>query len=426
MPVKIAVIGGGIAGNVAAYHLNRDHEITMFEAGDHVGGHTDTHEVEHEGRRIAVDTGFIVCNDRTYPNFMALLDELGVEVQQSEMSFSVQCKSSGLEYNGTTLNSLFAQRRNLVRPAFWRMIRDILRFNREAPELLKQPENPVSIGAYLDAGGYSSAFVHHYILPMGAAIWSAGAATVRDFPAVCFVRFFHNHGMLTVDGRPQWLTIRGGSARYVERLSASFRARIRLRTPVESVRRIPAGVVLKAAGCSAERFDRVFFACHSDQALRLLADASHREREVLGAIRYQRNDVLLHTDTRVLPVRKLAWAAWNYHLLDRNTERVAVTYNMNLLQRLETATPLLVSLNMNDRIDPARVIRKLAYEHPVFTPAAVAAQSRQAELNGVNHAYFCGAYWGFGFHEDGVVSALAALDHFRHIEHAQRALHRSA
>jgi len=339
--VKIAIVGSGIAGNVAAYHLHREHEITLFEAGNHVGGHAHTHQIEHEGRRIAVDTGFIVCNDRTYPNFLALLDELGVEVQASEMSFSVQT-AGGLEYNGTTLNSLFAQRRNLVRPSFWRMIRDILRFNREAPGLLERPADPVSLGDYLQANHYSPQFVEHYILPMGAAIWSAGTATLRNFPAVYFVRFFHNHGMLSVDDRPRWLTVRGGSAQYVERLTASFSDRIRLRTPVESVRRIPAGVVVKAAGCAAERFDRVFFACHTDQALRLLADATDSEREVLGAIRYQRNDVLLHTDTRVLPSRKLAWAAWNYHHLDSNTDRVAVTYNLNLLQRLGTNAPLLV------------------------------------------------------------------------------------
>ncbi len=427
--MKIAIVGGGIAGNVAAYHLHREHEITLFDAGDHIGGHTHTHEIEHEGRRIAVDTGFIVCNDRTYPNFLALLDELGVELQASEMSFSVQT-AGGLEYNGTTLNSLFAQRRNLVRPSFWRMIRDILRFNREAPRLLERPDDPVSIGDYLQANGYSPQFVEHYILPMGAAIWSAGTATLRTFPAVYFVRFFHNHGMLSVDDRPRWLTIRGGSARYVERLTAPFRERIRLRTPVESVRRTAAGVFVKAAGCESERFDRIFFACHSDQALRLLGDADEAERAVLGAIRYQRNDVLLHTDTSVLPRRKLAWAAWNYHLLDglpgRDSERVAVTYNMNFLQRLGTRVPLLVTLNMPDRVDPARVIKSLAYEHPVFTPEAVAAQARQREINGANRAYFCGAYWRFGFHEDGVVSALAALEHFRLIENEKRALHRTA
>jgi uncharacterized protein len=422
--MKIAIVGSGIAGNVAAWHLAREHDITVFEAGDHAGGHTHTHEIEHDGRTVAVDTGFIVCNDRTYPNFLALMNELGVELQPSDMSFSVQ--APGVEYNGTTLNTLFAQRRNLVRPAFWRMIRDILRFNEAAPRLLRWRSDSILLGEYLEAHGYSPQFIEHYILPMGAAIWSAGTRTLRDFPARYFVRFFHNHGMLTVDDRPQWLTVRGGSARYVEKLTAGFRDRIRLRTPVEQVRRTPAGVFVKAAGAEAERFDRVFFACHSDQALRLLADASPVEREVLGAIRYQRNDVVLHTDVRVLPKRRLAWAAWNYHLVDGASERVAVTYHMNILQRLQSRTPLLVTLNMSDRIDPSQMIRQMSYEHPVFTREAVAAQSRQAEINGAQAAYFCGAYWGFGFHEDGVVSALNALEHFRKVEDAQRPLHRSA
>jgi len=423
--MKIAIIGSGVAGNVAAYHLQREHDITVFEAASHVGGHTHTHEIEHEGRTVAVDTGFIVCNDRTYPRFLSLMGELDVELQDSDMSFSVQT-AEGLEYNGTTLNSLFAQRRNLLRPSFYRMIRDILRFNREAPKLLAWRSDSLTLGEYLDAQGYSPQFVDHYILPMGAAIWSAGTDTLRHFPARYFVRFFHNHGMLSVDDRPQWRTVRGGSARYVEKLTAGFRDRIRLRTPVESVRRTPAGVFVKPVGGEAERFERVFFACHSDQALRLLADASTTERAVLGAIRYQRNDVLLHTDTTVLPKRRLAWAAWNYHLVDRAAERVAVTYHMNILQRIESRTPLLVTLNMPDRIDEARVIRELQYEHPVFTPEAVAAQGRHAEIDGADRAYFCGAYWGFGFHEDGVASALAALEHFRQVEHAQRAVHRTA
>jgi len=423
--VKIAIIGSGIAGNVAAHHLHREHQVTVFEAAGHVGGHTHTHEIEHEGALVNVDTGFIVCNDRTYPKFLALMDELGVELQPSDMSFSVQAPG-GLEYNGTTLNSLFAQRRNLLRPSFWRMIRDILRFNEAAPRLLRWRSDSILLGEYLDAHGYSRQFVEHYILPMGAAIWSAGTETLRNFPVRYFVRFFHNHGMLSVDDRPQWRTVRGGSARYVEKLTAPFRDRIRLRTPVESVRRTGAGVFVKPAGAEAERFDRVFFACHSDQALRLLADASAAEREVLGAIRYQRNEVALHTDVGVLPKRRLAWAAWNYHLIDGASERVAVTYHMNILQRIRSKTPLLVSLNMTERIDPSRILRQMTYEHPVFTHEAVAAQARQAEINGVDRAYFCGAYWRFGFHEDGVVSALDALEHFRQVEYAQRALHRTA
>jgi predicted NAD/FAD-binding protein len=423
--VKIAIIGSGIAGNVVAHHLRREHDITVFEAASHVGGHTHTHEIEHEGRAVAVDTGFIVCNDRTYPRFLELMAELGIELQDSDMSFSVRTPG-GLEYNGTTLNSLFAQRRNLLRPSFWRMIRDILRFNREAPALLQSADDSLTLGEYLEEHGYSREFVEHYILPMGAAIWSAGTGTIRAFPARYFVRFFHHHGMLTVDDRPQWRTVRGGSARYVDKLTAPFRDRIRLRTPVENVRRSPAGVFVKPAGAEAERFDRVFFACHSDQALRLLAEPHAPEREVLGAIRYQRNEVLLHTDTRVLPKRRLAWAAWNYHLIDSASDRVAVTYHMNILQRIAGRTPLLVTLNMSDRIDETRVLKQLRYEHPLFTREAVAAQARHAEIDGLDRAYFCGAYWGFGFHEDGVASALSALEHFRQVEHAQRPLHRSA
>jgi predicted NAD/FAD-binding protein len=423
--VKVAIVGSGVAGNVVGYHLCREHDITMFEAASHVGGHSHTHEVWREGQQLSVDTGFIVFNRRTYPHFSALLDDLGVETQPSEMSFSVQCAATGLEYNGTTLNSLFAQRSNLLRPPFWRMIRDILRFNREAPALLAESGAGIALGEYLRERRYSQQFVDHYILPMGAAIWSASTQTLRQLPASYFVRFFHNHGMLSIDDRPQWRTIRGGSARYVERLTASFRERIRLSTPVESVRRTPAGVIVKAAGCEPERYDAVFLACHSDQALRLLADASGAERATLGAIRYQRNDVVLHTDASVLPRRSLAWAAWNYHL-DHATDRVAVTYNMNRLQRLEMRTPLLVTLNMTERIDRTAIVKQLSYEHPIYTPEAVAAQTRQAQINGVNRTYFCGAYWRYGFHEDGVVSALDALEHFRQHEHAQRALHRIA
>jgi predicted NAD/FAD-binding protein len=394
-----------------------------------VGGHTHTHAVEQDGRAVNVDTGFIVFNDWTYPNFIALLSELGVESQESEMSFSVKCDATGLEYNGTTINSLFAQRSNLFRPSFYRMIRDILRFNREAQALLA-PETPeISLGDYLRENGYSHEFKRNYILPMGAAIWSASPTMMLDFPARYFVRFFHNHGMLSVDKRPTWRTIRGGSARYVEKLTAPFRDRIRLNAPVEVIHRTPTHVVVKPQWGEAERFDAVFLACHSDQALRMLTDPTPAEREVLGAIPYQHNDVVLHTDTSVLPKRKLAWAAWNYHLSAQERDRVAVTYNMNNLQRLGTPTPLLVTLNMTDAIDPAKIVKRVSYEHPVYTPAGVAAQSRQVELN-ADRTFFCGAYWRNGFHEDGVVSALNALEHFRlrtqEGAHAQRYLYRTA
>jgi len=424
--MKIAVIGSGIAGNVAAWHLNRAHDITMFEAGAHVGGHTHTHEVEQAGQRYNVDTGFIVFNDWTYPNFIRLLDELGVASQPSAMSFSVRAEPSGLEYNGTSLDTLFAQRRNLLRPSFWRMIRDILRFNREAPALLTDAGDDPSLGDYLAKQRYSHEFIDHYIIPMGAAIWSTDPTTLQRFPARFFVRFFYNHGMLSVDQRPQWRVIRGGSARYVERLTAPFRDRIRLNTPVEWIRRLPDRVLVKARGLETERFDAVFMACHSDQALGLLADPSPLEQDVLGAIPYQENEAVLHTDTRLLPRSRRAWAAWNYHVLPEARERVALTYNMNILQSLEAPTPFLVTLNHSDAIDPARIIKRVSYHHPLFTPAGVAAQARHTEVNGPLHTYYCGAYWRNGFHEDGVVSALHALDHFRErIAHAQRTLSRT-
>jgi predicted NAD/FAD-binding protein len=423
--MRIAVIGTGIAGNVAAYHLSREHDITVFEAGNHIGGHTHTHAVEQAGQSYQVDTGFIVFNDWTYPNFIRLLDELGVASQPSAMSFSVRDEQSGLEYNGTSLNSLFAQRRNLLRPSFWRMIRDILRFNREAPELLRQPGNEISLGEYLAAHRYSREFVEHYIVPMGAAIWSTDPDSMQRFPARFFVRFFHNHGMLSVDARPQWRVIRGGSARYVEKLTARFRDRIRLNTPVEWVRRHPGQVLIKARGLETERFDAAFIACHSDQALKILADARPQEREVLGAIPYQRNEAVLHTDTRLLPKKQLAWAAWNYHVLPEHRTQVALTYNMNILQSLDAPAPFLVTLNHSAAIDPAKIIARIDYDHPLFTPHGVAAQARQRDINGPLDTYFCGAYWRNGFHEDGVVSALNALEHFGERIHAQRTLSRT-
>jgi predicted NAD/FAD-binding protein len=423
--MKIAIIGAGIAGNVAASRLHGSHEITVFEAASHVGGHSHTHDIEVAGRRVAVDTGFIVYNERTYPRFTALLASLGVATQPSRMSFSVRDEATELEYNGTSLNALFAQRRNLLRPSFVGMVRDILRFNREAPRLLAQAGPELSLGRYLHEGRYGRAFRQQYILPMGAAIWSAEPASMLAFPARFFVRFLHNHGMLSVDDRPVWRTVTGGSARYVERLTAPFRQRIRVASPVESVRRLPGAVVVKPRGQEAERFDVVFLACHSDQALRLLADPSVAEREVLGAIPYQRNEAVLHTDCRLLPRRRLAHAAWNYHVLPGEQRPVALTYHMNILQQLDLPVPLLVTLNRTDTIDPAQVLGRMNYDHPVFTLASVAAQARHRELNGARGTYFCGAWWRNGFHEDGVVSAEAAVAHFEQ-DHAQRALHRSA
>jgi predicted NAD/FAD-binding protein len=422
--MKIAVVGTGIAGNVASHHLSREHELVVYEAGDYVGGHTHTHQVEQAGRLFSVDTGFIVYNDWTYPNFIRLLDSLGVETQPSSMSFSVRDETSGLEYNGTTLDTLFAQRRNVVRPSFWRMIRDILRFNREAPALLAGSGDGPTLGDFLAEGGYSRQFVEHYIVPMGAAIWSTAPQLVQRFPARFFVRFFHNHGMLSVDERPQWRVVRGGSARYVEKLTAPFRDRIRLRTPVEWVRRLPGQVLVKAQGHEVESYDTVFLACHSDQALKLLADPTRHEREVLGAIPYQRNEAVLHTDASLLPRSRRAWAAWNYHVPTERRSHVSLTYNMNILQSLDAPEPFLVTLNHSDAIDPDRIVKRIAYDHPLYTPRGVAAQARQREINGAHRTYYCGAYWRNGFHEDGVVSALAALEHLGEDLHAQRTLSR--
>ena len=424
--MKIAIVGSGIAGNVAAYHLHQDHDITMFEANDYVGGHTHTHTIEWQDKQYSIDTGFIVFNYHTYPNFTHLLNELKVPVQPSNMSFSVKCDKTGLEYNGNNLNSLFAQRRNLLRPSFYRMLRDILRFNREAPELLQTCDDNLSLGAYLQQQAYGREFIQHYIIPMGAAIWSTDPQRMQDFPAHTFVRFFHNHGLLSVNDRPTWYVIQGGSNQYVKKLIRPFRDRIRLNSPIQSIRRLPDHVEITPRNQPSERFDAVFIASHSDQALAMLLDATPLEREILTAIRYQENSAVLHTDHTVLPKRRLAWAAWNYHLLPNTTSRVALTYNMNILQGLDSQTQFCVTLNNDNAIDEARILKQMRYHHPVHTPASIAAQRRQHEINGINRTYFCGAYWRFGFHEDGVVSALNAIGHFNGQNYAQLHLRRAS
>ncbi len=409
--MKIAIVGSGIAGNTAAYLLRDRHEITVFEAADHVGGHTNTIDVESSAGSLPVDTGFIVFNDRTYPEFNRLLSEIGQSWQPSVMSFSVQSEATGLEYNGANLDALFAQRSNLLRPSFWRMVRDILRFNREAPALLEQGERGLRLGDYLDHGGFGREFERLYLVPMAAAIWSAEPALVREMPAYFLVRFFLHHGLLQLEDRPAWRVISGGSREYVARLTAGHRERIRLGCPVRGVARDEGGVsVTSPAG--RERYDAVFLACHSDQALALLDDPDPIEREVLGAIPYQQNEAVLHTDTRLMPRRRRAWAAWNYHVPRDTCASVAVTYNMNILQSLPVPEQYLVTLNHGDRIRGDSVIRRIRYDHPVFTRESVAAQSRHAEINAGGRTYFCGAYWRNGFHEDGVVSAIDAVRHF--------------
>jgi predicted NAD/FAD-binding protein len=425
--MRIAIIGTGIAGNVAAHHLHREHELTLYEAGRHVGGHSNTVDVELAGRRHAVDTGFIVFNERNYPQFSRLLQSLGVASQPAPMSFSVRCEGSGLEYAGSSLNTLFAQRANLLRPAFYRMVWDILRFNRDGRATLAAGGEGITLGEHLIRHGYGRDLIEHYVVPMGAAIWSMDPRAMLQFPAHAFLRFCDNHGLLSVNDRPVWRTVCGGSREYVRRLTAGFRDRIRLATPVEWIRRRPGFVEVKARGLEVERYEQVFLACHSDQALRILSDASPLEREVLAAIPYQENEALLHCDPSLLPRRRLARAAWNYHLPAGGPRRATVTYDLSLLQGLDTPVPLCVTLNHGHAVDPDRVLARFTYHHPVYTAAGLAAQRRQGEVNGVQRTYYCGAYWGHGFHEDGVASALSALGHL-HERHgdAQRDLRRTA
>jgi predicted NAD/FAD-binding protein len=410
--MKVAVVGTGISGLVAAFLLRDEHDVTLFEANDYVGGHTHTIAVDVDGRGYAVDTGFIVYNDETYPNFKRLLRLLDVASQPSYMSFAVRCDRTGLEYCGSSLNQLFAQRRNLLRPSHYRMVLDIRRFSRDFPRILSEVEEQQTLGEYVRLCRYSEGFVERFLVPMGAALWSADPARIRDFPIRRFVEFFDNHRFLSWADQPPWKVIRGGSRRYVEALIGPFRDRIRLNCRVTRVRRHSNRVELQTQAGTDEVFDEVVIATHSDQALAMLSDASAEERRVLGAIPYQENDVVLHTDIRMLPRNRRAWASWNYQIPSETQRSVAVTYNMNKLQRLDASETFCVTLNRTDALDPARVIVRQTYHHPEYSPAAIVAQKQHAQISGVNRTHFCGAYWGYGFHEDGVNSALAVCRHF--------------
>lgn len=405
--MKIAIVGAGVAGLVTAFLLHAEHEITVFEAEDYPGGHTRTVDQASGGRRFAVDTGFVVFNHKTYPNFTALLQRLGIASRPTSMSFSVKCDRTGLEYNGTSLNRTFAQRRNLLRPWFLRMLLDVLRFHRDADRLAREAGDGLTIGEYLATQGYGEEFASHYLLPIGSAVWSCPPGAFRQFPIRFVIEFFQNHGMLQVYGRPVWRTVSGGSARYVEALTRGFRDRIRVSAPVRGIRRQADRIWVRLADGSTASFDEVVLACHSEQALEILEDASEAERDVLAAFPYQTNAIALHTDTSVLPRRRLAWAAWNYHLRADGPEQAALTYNMNLLQGFDAAEVFCVTLNDDADIDPARIRLRFTASHPVYTAKRAAAQARHAELIRRQRTSFCGAYWGAGFHEDGVNSALA-------------------
>jgi len=406
--MRIAIIGSGIAGLASAWWLDGEHEVTLFEADDRLGGHTHTHDVQVRGLRMAVDTGFIVFNPQHYPLLTGLFDELGVASQPTTMSFSMHSERSGVEYNATSLDGLFCQRRNLVSPRFWGMLADLRRFYREAPSLLGEERGP-TLGQYLRQQGYGEAFIEEHLLPMASALWSSPTATIMDFPARYLAQFMANHQMLQMTGRSSWRVVTGGSARYVEALRSRWRVRERLECPVHRVERMPWGArVHSAAG--VEGFDEVILACHSDQALALLEDADAVEREVLGAIRYQTNEVVLHTDASLLPRDRKAWAAWNAHVPREPGAPCTVSYCMNLLQGLPGDIPLVVTLNRSEAIDPRKVLRTLHYAHPVHDHAAVHAQQRWEEIQGHRHTWFAGAYWGWGFHEDGIRSARRVVD----------------
>ncbi len=411
--MKIAIIGSGISGLTAAYYLAPHASVTLYEKAPRLGGHTATVDVTVDGRSYAVDTGFIVYNERTYPNFIRMISELGVAVKKTEMGFSVSSRQDGLEYSGSSLATLFAQKRNLFNPGHWRMIFDILRFNREAKRDLDggRVAADTTLGSYLTENGYSHGFIHHYLVPMGAAIWSASTDAMLDFPMRFFIRFFHNHGLLQISNRPQWLVIEGGSRNYIAPLLAAAKPQMVTSAFITRIEKVGNQVELVMADGSRAQYDEVVFATHSNEALALLGSgATHQERSVLGAMPYQPNAVVLHTDEKLLPALKSTWSSWNYLLHSYRQDRATLTYNMNLLQGLKAPVTFCVTLNDTAAIHPNKILARFSYDHPVFTRESLAAQERWSDINGVEKRWYCGAYWRNGFHEDGVVSALRVVN----------------
>jgi uncharacterized protein len=405
--LRIAVIGSGISGLAAAYYLSRKHLVTLYEKDARLGGHTHTVRVDSIRGGLAVDTGFIVHNERTYPNLVRLFTELGVETAASDMSFGVTCRATGFEYSSRGLGGFFAQRSNAIRGAHYRLFTDILRFNRTAPHLLDQPgAERATIGDVLAEGRYGSEFIHRYLFPMASAVWSMSFDDIRAFPAMTLIRFFDNHGMLGIDTHPQWKVVKGGSSSYLGPITRPYRERVRTDAAIAGVARTESGVTVRVYDGAPETFDHVVFACHGDQVLPMLDDATAAERDVLTRFRYTRNETCLHTDSRLLPSRPAARASWNYNLGLAGNESVSVTYHMNRLQSLSAPEDFCVSLNANGAIDPARVLRRMVYEHPLYSRDAVAAQARWGEISGRERTHYCGAYWFYGFHEDGLNSAL--------------------
>lgn len=409
--MRIAIVGAGVSGLVAARLLARRHDVELFEAGPYLGGHANTVDCEAWGRTWSVDTGFMVFNRRTYPYFCRLLETLGITAQPSDMSFSVACAASGLEYQGSSLNGLFAQRSNLLSGRFYGMLADIVRFNRQALRWLNAPQDDQTVAEYLAHGGYGEAFRRHYLLPMTSAIWSTRPADMGAFPARFLLEFLRNHGLLQLRDRPQWLTLRGGSRTYVQAIAQGLEGRIRLNAAVHAVTRDDQGVELRWGDDARERFDAAVLALHADDALRTLTDADPLERRLLGAFPYQSNEAVLHTDESLLPRRRAAWASWNYHLATPDGDEAAapsaaVTYDLTRLQRIPAPGRLLVTLNRSAAIEPSRVLGRFHYRHPAYTLESLSAQRQWDLLNGRRRTYYCGAYWRYGFHEDGAYSGV--------------------
>ena len=410
----IAIIGSGISGLTAAYLLSKKHHVTVFEKNDRVGGHTATVDIEKNGQTYAIDTGFIVFNDKTYPNFLSLLSEIGIGKQATEMSFSVHNCQTGMEYNGHNLNTLFAQRRNLFRPKFWGLVKEILRFNKQCKGIFDSQnyQSGLTLGQFLKENNFSDFFAEHYILPMGAAIWSSSLSQMEDFEFRFFVQFFHNHGLLNIADRPQWYVIPNGSRRYLTPLCEPFKDNIKLNADISGITRNDNKVQLHFNQAPSEIFDEVVIACHSNEALALLNDATSEEESILSAMPYSENSVILHTDKALLPKREKAWASWNYQLSQDRSKAASVTYNMNILQGIDSKNTFCVTLNQKEDIDPSSILREFTYHHPIFSSGSIQAQKQRADICGINHTHFAGAYWHSGFHEDGVKSAVEVAKRF--------------
>ncbi|MFT5812981.1 MAG: putative NAD/FAD-binding protein [Psychroserpens sp.] len=411
---RIAIIGAGVSGLTAAYLLSKKHQVSVFEKSAHIGGHTATVDVELSGQHYALDTGFIVFNNKTYPNFLALLDEIGVGKQETQMSFSVHNSDTGLEYNGHNLDTLFAQRRNIFNPKFWWLVKEILRFNKLCKQSYhaRNYGDSLTLGEFLQENNFGYYFAEHYILPMGAAIWSSSLVQMQAFQFHFFVKFFHNHGLLNIADRPQWYVVPNGSRSYLDPLCKSFADNIYLNADITKVTRENNEVQLHFATGEVQHFDEVVLACHSDQALTLLGDASQQEEKILSAIPYSENSVVLHTDINLLPKREKAWASWNYQLSSNRTKPASVTYNMNILQGLNSQHVFCVTLNQREAIDPSKILREFTYHHPVFSTNAINAQHQRLAICGQQNTHFAGAYWYSGFHEDGVRSAVDVAKRF--------------